>query len=385
MERMRLGKYERLEHSGGLRSAPAIGDHESEDVVKRDAYHVNVGAMPFGGEGRRAKVLDRLRMLRPAIYVAASRYSRTEGPTQSELRPEQLSMERIAVGKKSVVEVPALTVIGSVANNSRSITNGRRVAGSCGRGSVSVPSEPQVTEAEVQMPVEAGRDHWSVPIELLEDPRYGEIALDDLLVGWERALKEREKPMSDETIHKYVGAVRSFMASLKAHKKPAILKSLSRNNVLQWLVDQRGDKVYGERLSEYGIASRLSAVKVFSNTFIFREKQLTKVDLLESVKRFQPDEKTKPGLTQEQFQKVLDHFDLKTFTGVRNRALVAVYAATGLRLSALVNLTMTRLNIATGELHVVTKGKKEHLVCLSKNALSSCVDDFGGVLMAGEQ
>ncbi len=83
-----------------------------------------------------------------------------------------------------------------------------------------------------------------------------------------------------------------------------------------------------------------------------------------------PPEKPAHVLTEEEVERVLATFDRPTFEDVRNRALVACYIATGLRLREVIELPYASLDRVTGELKFVRgKGNKERCAWLSHGAM----------------
>ncbi len=61
----------------------------------------------------------------------------------------------------------------------------------------------------------------------------------------------------------------SKSASVEAYGESVVLASLAPSNVDRWVTDQRK-----KGLVEDGISSRLAALKVFSNRFIFKHLEL---------------------------------------------------------------------------------------------------------------
>lgn len=64
-----------------------------------------------------------------------------------------------------------------------------------------------------------------------------------------------------------------------------------------------------------------------------------------------------------------DSIDLSKWEGQRNKAIVEVLFSCGLRVSELVNLTLSQLYLEDGYVRVMGKGSKERLVPISKNAI----------------
>ena len=74
-------------------------------------------------------------------------------------------------------------------------------------------------------------------------------------------------------------------------------------------------------------------------------------------------------LSIEEVKKLLDVFSTDKEISVRNRAMLELMYASGLRVSELVGLDVNNLDIALGFLRVIGKGNKERIVPVGKTAL----------------
>ncbi len=81
------------------------------------------------------------------------------------------------------------------------------------------------------------------------------------------------------------------------------------------------------------------------------------------------------SLTEEEVESLLDAPDTATAVGQRDRAMLEVLYATGLRVSELVGLQLAQVNLRQGVLRVIGKGNKERLVPLGEEA-SDWVEKF---------
>lgn len=74
------------------------------------------------------------------------------------------------------------------------------------------------------------------------------------------------------------------------------------------------------------------------------------------------------ALTEEQVERLLEAPDTESSLGLRDRAMLELMYATGLRVSELVGLTLPNVNLNQGVVRVVGKGNKERLVPLGEEA-----------------
>jgi site-specific recombinase XerD len=202
------------------------------------------------------------------------------------------------------------------------------------------------------------------PPHVWADPSYADEPLERLRQDYVTYLRGRAQPVSGETVLKYSKTILSFIRSLERHGEEPTLGALTPSAVNRWVTDQRE-----AGRSEDGIASRLVALKVFSNKYLCKELELTTSDLLRKVPRISPPERPAHVLTEEEREQVLACFDRPTFEDVRNRALVAAYMATGLRFREVLEMPLGSLDKVRGDITVVGKGNRQRLARLSTRAL----------------
>lgn len=123
------------------------------------------------------------------------------------------------------------------------------------------------------------------------------------------------------------------------------------------------------------MARRLSTLRMFYR-HLLKEKATTvdptlKIDL---PKLGRPLPKY---LTQSEVDDLLKQPDCRKALGVRDRAMLELMYASGLRVSELVGLKLGDLHLERGYLRVLGKGSKERLVPLGKSA-SQCLQDYLG-------
>ncbi len=87
------------------------------------------------------------------------------------------------------------------------------------------------------------------------------------------------------------------------------------------------------------------------------------------------------SMTEEEVEALLDAPDVTDPLGHRDRAMLEVLYATGLRVSELINLRISQVNLNQGVIRVVGKGDKERLIPLGEESQRWLHDFIGGPRM----
>ena len=122
-------------------------------------------------------------------------------------------------------------------------------------------------------------------------------------------------------------------------------------------------------LSLSSIARHLATVKVFIR-YLFTEGVLTRdvASLIESPKRWHTIPRT---LQLKQVESLLAAPDLHNEFYLRDRALLELLYATGMRVSEVSDLTLNRINLRLGYVRCIGKGRKERIVPVGRPALEA--------------
>lgn len=76
-------------------------------------------------------------------------------------------------------------------------------------------------------------------------------------------------------------------------------------------------------------------------------------------------------LTIEEQEQLINIFNTRYFNSYRNKVIIQLFLATGLRLAELINLQWTHINLMTGQLKVVQgKGSKDRIIWVSDSILN---------------
>jgi integrase/recombinase XerC len=171
------------------------------------------------------------------------------------------------------------------------------------------------------------------------------------------------RKFSDFTVKSYKVDLEEFSSFLRKNGK---------NDFSQ--MDRRDIRGFMGELLSYGykkssVSRKLSAVKSFCK-FLVRNKILKGNPSL-SVKTPRTDKPIPSFLSEEEIEKMLDFSPLNTTLDIRNRAILELLYATGIRASELVNLDSSMFDANSRLLRVYGKGKKERIIPVAKTAFET--------------
>ncbi len=178
-----------------------------------------------------------------------------------------------------------------------------------------------------------------------------------------------EKNASDYTVRNYLhdllggkkpGAENGFFQFLR-QKKIMTLEDVDRQIIRDynaWLMEND--------IAKSSIARRQSAIRSFFN-FLVREGLLPH-NPMEEVTSPKRERRLPSLLSAAEMTKLLETPDPATPVGLRDRALLELLYASGLRVSELVSLNLGQLNLDSKETRVIGKGSKERMVLMGEPA-----------------
>jgi integrase/recombinase XerD len=129
--------------------------------------------------------------------------------------------------------------------------------------------------------------------------------------------------------------------------------------------------IYLERLRRQArtrstVCRKVSSLRGF-HAFLVREAGL-RANITEDVDLPKPARRVPHTLTVREVEALLEAPDVTTLQGVRDRAMLYLLYASGLRVSELVGLRMQDVNLPAGFLRCVGKGSKERIVPIARAA-----------------
>jgi len=169
-----------------------------------------------------------------------------------------------------------------------------------------------------------------------------------------------EKGLSDNTLKAYRGDLEKFGDWAQRQAKSII--AIRREEILQYLSYRMG-----KGLKARSTARCLSCLRALYR-YLLREKMLSDDPTLrvENPKLGRPLPET---LTEQDVERLLAAPDTNTSMGVRDRTMLEVLYACGLRVSELTNLQLSEINLRQGVIRIVGKGSKERLVPMGEESI----------------
>ena len=169
-----------------------------------------------------------------------------------------------------------------------------------------------------------------------------------------------ENGLSENTLSAYRNDLAGFSLWLEQDNKS--LKKVDTGIIQNFLAFN-----YSAQQKRRSVARLLSTLRRFY-LYLFRENQISEdpTQLLESPK----GEHTLPlSLNEQQIEDLLSAPDTSDDLGLRDRAMLEVLYATGLRVSELIGLQTSQISMQQGVIRVIGKGNKERLVPVGEIAL----------------
>ena len=165
-----------------------------------------------------------------------------------------------------------------------------------------------------------------------------------------------ERGLSENTVLNYCNDINALVQFLENNKIKENPKNCSRETLQQFIYNQ------SESIGANSQARRISAIKSFFNFLIFENyRDNSPADLIESPKL---GRKLPETLNPNEIERIIDGISLNQSHGHRNRAIIETLYGSGLRVSELVNLTISNIFFKENIIRVNGKGDKQRLVPL---------------------
>jgi integrase/recombinase XerD len=174
-----------------------------------------------------------------------------------------------------------------------------------------------------------------------------------------------EKGLSKNTILAYKNDLYQYFSFLNSINKN--INTVSAEDISDFLW-----KLKQQNLKSSSIYRKTACVVQFHKFLIIED--ITKNDPVEFLSRPKLYRKLPQVLSVEEVDKILNYIPQKKFNDIRNRAIIELIYAAGLRVSEAVTLKFENLNLESQFVKVKGKGGKERIVPIGKKCVCAIKD-----------
>ncbi|MBU8605262.1 site-specific tyrosine recombinase XerD [Bacillus safensis] len=177
-----------------------------------------------------------------------------------------------------------------------------------------------------------------------------------------------ERGLSENTIVSYKRDLQNYLSFLMTHEQLTDISDVTRLHIIHYL----------KQLKEEGKSSKtsvrhLSSIRSF-HQFLLREK-VTTDDPSWNIET-QKTERTLPKvLSLGEVEKLLDTPNQNTPFDYRDKAMLELLYATGIRVSEMLDLTLADVHLTMGFIRCFGKGRKERIVPIGE-AAASAIEEY---------
>lgn len=168
-----------------------------------------------------------------------------------------------------------------------------------------------------------------------------------------------EKNFSQYTAKAYASDVMSFLIWLEETN----VSSVDYNKIREYL-----RFIHKYNYKKTTIARKISALRTFYK-YLYRER-VVEANPVSSITAPKREKKLPKFLDKDEIEQILNNVNIENPAGFRNRAILELLWATGMRISELSGLNFGDLNLEHNEIKVFGKGSKERIVLISERAKS---------------
>ncbi|MBQ4123477.1 site-specific tyrosine recombinase XerD [bacterium] len=168
---------------------------------------------------------------------------------------------------------------------------------------------------------------------------------------------EIEKNFSKHTVTAYSSDILSFLVWLNEKN----IEEVNYANIKEYLL-----YIKQFNYSKTTTARKIASLRTFYR-FLYREKIIETNPAL-GVHSPKKGKSLPEFLTENEIEQVLNNIKMESPAGYRNRTILELLYATGMRISELSNLNFENLNLEENEIKVFGKGSKERIVLVSERA-----------------
>lgn len=165
---------------------------------------------------------------------------------------------------------------------------------------------------------------------------------------------------SKYTVSGYIKDVEDFLNYIRQNKLASSLTDIKRSRTCTYYVSELVKKGYAAK----SINRKISSLRTFYNYLL--KEGIIEVNYFKEVENVKTPKKLPAFVDETDMMTILDSIDTNTDLGNRNRVLLELLYATGMRISEVCSLEIRQINFYNNTIKVNGKGKKDRIVILYK-------------------
>lgn len=170
-----------------------------------------------------------------------------------------------------------------------------------------------------------------------------------------------EKGVSKNTLEAYIRDVTCFIGFIDKRFEIDQIENIEKEHI----------RLYLESLTHLSSLTVSRKIVSLRNYYKFLIKEgILKTNLMTSFELPKTPKKLPQVLSVEEMNRLLNSIKMDNFDSARNRAMIELLYASGIRVSELVNIQLSQINLKMMYLKVIGKGDKERLVPLNQYVCS---------------
>ncbi|MFV0560855.1 MAG: site-specific tyrosine recombinase XerD [Enterococcus sp.] len=170
-----------------------------------------------------------------------------------------------------------------------------------------------------------------------------------------------ERGLSENTRKSYERDLMQYVAFLKK-QKITTWQDVERYTVIQFL-----EELHTQNKATATVTRMITSLRRFHQ--FLRQERYTDHDPMQHIDTPKKEQKLPSTLSLEEVERLLETPDTSKLLGIRDRAILEVMYATGMRVSELIGLKLGDLHLSLGLLQTIGKGDKERIIPLGDYAI----------------
>ena len=174
-----------------------------------------------------------------------------------------------------------------------------------------------------------------------------------------------EKKYSVHTIKAYIADIEEFEAFISESEKEADLTKVHYSQIRSWII-----QLIENKINTRSVNRKIASLKAFYK-FLVLTSQIEKSPFLQHIP-LKMEKKIAIPFSQKEIDKVIDEIEENNeFEAIRNKTIIELFYATGMRRSELVNLKISDIDLKQKSVKVLGKRNKERIIPLIDSIINT--------------